>query len=157
VPGLRSLYFVAEFGIPPWTTILPILTPAESRAVIFPDLQEIAFFGDPNYRYEQECFDESYNLLRDFVLARERHTCLSQHSAHPKYEYLKPTERPHRSFGGLFHAFFFWFYLINLLRCQHPAIAPDLFIRNLRIKGPPLLQNDRTSDLTRKAAATECL
>jgi len=69
MPELRSLYFINSFYHSPWPTILPILTPYESRAVIFPDLQEVVFLTDGSDP-DVECFDGHYELLRDFLLAR---------------------------------------------------------------------------------------
>jgi len=56
------------FSPPPWRRVLPVLTPTESTAVIFPDLQEIVFLISLDI--DQQCSDENCNLIRDFVLAR---------------------------------------------------------------------------------------
>ena len=69
MPNLQSLYFMNDFKTSNWPTILPVLTPTESNAVVFPDLQEVVFLVDANCK--QECTDELYNVLRDFVLMRK--------------------------------------------------------------------------------------
>jgi len=69
MPELRSLYFINSFYYTPWPTILPILTPSESTAVIFPDLQEVVFLTYHSDPY-LECLDGHYELLHDFLLAR---------------------------------------------------------------------------------------
>ena len=69
MPELRSLCFISSVYYPPWPTILPVLTPSESRAVIFPDLQEVAFLTDHS-NPDLECFDRHYEVLHDFLLAR---------------------------------------------------------------------------------------
>jgi len=69
MPELRSLHFITSFYHSPWPKILPILTPSESRAVIFPDLQDVVFLtghSDPDV----ECSDGHYELVHDFLLAR---------------------------------------------------------------------------------------
>ena len=68
MPELRSLYFINAY-YSPWPTILPILTPSESRAIIFPDLQEVVFLTHHSDS-DLECFDGPCELLRDFLLAR---------------------------------------------------------------------------------------
>jgi len=68
VPHLRALYSFNDSNYRTWPTVLPVLTPTESTAIIFPDLQEIVFLI--NSDSSRRCSDEDYNLLRDFVLAR---------------------------------------------------------------------------------------
>jgi len=68
VPHLRALYSFNDFDFRTWETVLPVLTPTESTAVIFPDLQELVFLISSDSAHY--CSDEHYNLLRDFVLAR---------------------------------------------------------------------------------------
>lgn len=48
MPNLQSLYFMNDFKTSNWPTILPVLTPTESNAVVFPDLQEVVFLVDAN-------------------------------------------------------------------------------------------------------------
>jgi hypothetical protein len=69
VPGLKTLYSFNDFNERTWPTILPVLTPTEPTSVIFPDLQEVVFVIESEFGLE--CTDENYNLLRDFVLARQ--------------------------------------------------------------------------------------